>query len=601
MMGFVLTIVCFSGFIYASRRWLKIDVSNAPIFSVSLIGILLFFSAVTNHLKAGTQMLIYAGFVLSGICLIDAWFHRKSNTFVLPVRQFTVLFSLIAVSFIVTIGMKFTVIDDYVYWGIIGKYLFLNHHLPDQHTTIIARHLSYTPGTSLFHYLFYTLAGEYSPRISYFAQALLLISSLFVVIKKELLKKTVVCMCILVILLILFSGSVFTKLQVDYLLSVFFFAVLWIYFHERPSKLTLFTISLPVCFLFLIKEIGFVLGVLILVIVFFDLVLNDNLTRKEKIRATAIIFFTGGVLFLLRQTWVNHCQLMGFVNFDSAVTIESIKQSLNIIDSQKVQKGFGLFIKGITLGPADRLNLPYILWFGTLIFLWVKIFSKAQARMKKRYSILLTILTVSFVIYLFMLYFMQIIIFGVGDSNMSVVGLTRYLNILFAQVVFFTILMFVDTHFFNHRIPNSKVAAFITITLLALGISRAETTIRREDHFKTAEQIAEQIAVNIDTTEEISICVVPGNNDDHLGIKLLYHLLPGRINYTPFPEGDQAVFTSNLLQYDYAFVNHPSEKIRNWITPVISEPFEGQGFFKIIPARDQGSAQEPVLALEKIF
>ncbi|MCP3872909.1 MAG: hypothetical protein GY699_07115, partial [Desulfobacteraceae bacterium] len=250
MIDIILTILCVSGFVYASNRWLKIDFSYAPIFSVSLIGILLFVFAVSNHLKAGAQGLMMTGFILSAVCLTDAWYHRNSEQFVLPTNRFLVFISLIAISFIITIGMKFTIIDDYVYWGIIGKYLFLNHHLPDQNTTVIARHLAYTPGTSLLHYFFYTLTGKYEPAISYFAQNILLISSLFVVMKKETIKRTLIYICLLVILLTLFCGSVLTKLQVDYLLSLFFFAVLWIYFKERPSRLTLLTISLPICFLF---------------------------------------------------------------------------------------------------------------------------------------------------------------------------------------------------------------------------------------------------------------------------------------------------------------------------------------------------------------
>ncbi|MDA3788224.1 MAG: hypothetical protein PF503_06980, partial [Desulfobacula sp.] len=166
---------------------------------------------------------------MAAVCAIDAWYNRKTGQFPLPAKLFSALAALISISFLVPLGMKFTVIDDYVYWGIIGKYLYLNHHLPDANTAIIARHLAYTPGASIFQYFFYTLAGKYSQTLSYFAQNILLISALFVVLKKESIKKTLIFLCLLVVLLTLFSGSVFTKLQVDYLLSIYFFAILWIY------------------------------------------------------------------------------------------------------------------------------------------------------------------------------------------------------------------------------------------------------------------------------------------------------------------------------------------------------------------------------------
>jgi hypothetical protein len=271
MAGIFLTLVCLLGFVYAADRWLGIDFSFAPIFSISFLGILLFVFAVLNQLRFGTWLLIYTGLGFCVIGAIDAWRNREAGFFSRPVQLYTVLVSLMFISFLVPIGMKFTVIDDYVYWGIIGKYLFLNHHLPDLNTTIIAKHLAYTPGTSIFHYFFYTLSGKYSPSISYFAQNIMLISALFVVLKKESIKRTLIFLCLLVMLLTLFSGSVFTKLQVDYLLSLYFFAILWIYFREQPTFLTIVTISLPVCFIFLIKEIGFALGLLVLIIILFDL------------------------------------------------------------------------------------------------------------------------------------------------------------------------------------------------------------------------------------------------------------------------------------------------------------------------------------------
>ena len=170
MVDIFLTVLCFSGFVYAVSRWLKIHFSYAPIFSASIIGILLFVFGVSNTLAPGTRFLIYTGFILSAVGGIDVWYNRKTIQNYCSVQLFVVLVSLIVISCLVALGMEFTVIDDYVYWGIIGKYLYLNDHLPDSNTAIIARHLAYTPGTSLFHYFFYTLTGKYNPAISYFAQ-----------------------------------------------------------------------------------------------------------------------------------------------------------------------------------------------------------------------------------------------------------------------------------------------------------------------------------------------------------------------------------------------------------------------------------------------
>ncbi len=545
--------------------------------------------------------MIYTGFILSIICIIDVWRNQKAGQLFLPTRLFLVFLALVIISFLIPLGMQFTVIDDYVYWGIIGKYLFLNHHLPDPDTTIIAKHLAYTPGTSLFHYFFYTLAGKYKPSLSYFAQNILLISALSVVLKKESLKRTLIHLCLLVILLTLFSGSVFTKLQVDYLLSVYAFAILWIYFREQPTFLTIVAISLPTCFLFLIKEIGFVLGLLVLILVFVDLIFHPDLDRRTRMKSILLIVLTAILLFVLKQIWASHCQVMGFLNFNTAVNMESIWQSFNFFSDSSIQKGALIFMKAILIGPADRLNFPYIFWYLFVIFFWVRIFLKEEKDNKARYARLLKILSVSFVIYLLMMYFLQIIIFKVGDRFDHAVGMTRYLNIFFSQVVFFTALLYVDHRFFQNNISNRVVFSFIMVLILILGLSRVETTLHRDSHSRDAKQVAEKIEKNIQKGKENRIAVVPGTHDHHLGIKLLYHLLPNRLNYGGFPVHDRDIFLSTLLGYDYVFFNNPDARTLELISPLVDKTFENQGFYMIRSKEPVLAGKDKNLGLKKIF
>ncbi len=615
MVDIVLTILCLSGFIYASHRWLKIDFSYAPLFSVSLLGILLFIFALSNQLETGTRILIYAGYILSIICGIDAWKNQNREQLFIPVKIFMIFVLLIVLSYLITLGMQFTVIDDYVYWGIIGKYLYFNNHLPDANTTIIARHLAYTPGTGLFHYFFYTLAGKYSPSISYFAQNILLISAVFVVIKKKSIQKSLVLLCCLVILLTLFSGSVFTKLQVDYLLSVYFFALLWIYFREQPSFITIFTISAPVLFLFLIKEIGFVLSLLILVIIFFDLIFQKSHERKTKIKFIIYIVLLGGLLCLLKQTWAEHCQIMGFGKFNSAVNMDSIRQSFHIFSNQDIQKGFLIFLKDIFIGPADRLNIPYAFWYLSIIFIWFKILGKQNDYNKSRFILLGRILSVAFIIYLVMIYFLQIIVFKIGINGEHTIGLTRYLNIFFSQIVFFLSLLYIEQLLLSRQVSNKVSFSFILVVILVLGFSRIETTLRLEDHHKTAGLIAQKIENNIDKEQKQLICIVPGSNDNHLWIKLLYHLFPNRINHGAFPVKTREIFLSKLSQYDYVLFNNPGEKIVKWISPFtdhadehnIMQPGGTQSYYKInIQKRSKADSEnmwfeEKKIRLEKLF
>ncbi|MCF6248660.1 MAG: hypothetical protein L3J69_15075, partial [Desulfobacula sp.] len=191
MIGLLLSILCFYGYVYASSQILKIPIGQAPFFSISIIGVALFFFAVSNQLETGAFLI----FVVGMVCFAGAgvhFFKQKKKIESGWFRHPAFLFALLLVfSFIITLGMTFTTIDDYVYWGIIGKYLHFYNHLPTPDTTIIARHLGYTPGTSLIHYFFYQIMNDYRPAISYFAQNIILLSALFVVIKEEKIKHNI--------------------------------------------------------------------------------------------------------------------------------------------------------------------------------------------------------------------------------------------------------------------------------------------------------------------------------------------------------------------------------------------------------------------------
>ncbi|MDA3791150.1 MAG: hypothetical protein PF503_21965, partial [Desulfobacula sp.] len=180
------------------------------------------------------------------------------------------------------------------------------------------------------------------------------------------------------------------------------------------------------------------------------------------------------------------------------------------------------------------------------------------------------------------------------------IGLTRYMNIFFSPVVFFTALLFVECYFFNNKVSNKGVYFFITAVILILGLSRIEISLHRESHYKSAELIAEKIEMNIEKTKENLICIVPGTKDNHLGIKLLYHLLPSRVNHGGFPVQNKEIFLSSLQQYDYVLFNGPNDRIIEWINPFVDKAFENQGFFKV-RSEATGKETDTNIRLKKIF
>jgi len=430
---------------------------------------------------------------------------------------------------------------------------------------------------------------------------MILISALFVVVKKEFIKKSIIYICLLIIFLTLFSGSVFTKLQVDHLLSIFFFAVLWIYFTEAPSWSKLISLSAPVVFLFLIKEIGLALGVLLLGIIFLDLLFQNELDVKDRFKMIIFVIMTGLLLILLKGLWKVHCDGLGLIGFSSGINFERIMESLDIFTNEHSRKGLLIFLKGLFWGEADRLNLPYTVWYGLIAFLWIKLFKGWKSGNKKRYIVLLTTLSVSFLIYIIMNYFMQVIIFEVGSKHDFLIGLTRYLNVYFSPIVIFSLLIYVKHCCFKKNISNKVIYSFVVIVCLILSLSRAETSLRREEHFLEAEKITKKIQMQVEKDKIIKICIVPGKDDNHLWIKFLYYLLPNKVNHGEFPAGNKDEFLSSLRSYDYVFSTNPESKIKEWTDPYAGQVVEAQSFFKINKDIEQSGKNGVNIILERLF
>jgi hypothetical protein len=570
MIDIFLTVLCFSGFAYASTRWLKIAPCHAPLFSISFIGILLFFFAIFKHLQVGASFLIFSGFVLSVFWVPVYLQNRKQKKLIPLFRILTFFLILVIISFFLTLKMTFTVVDDYVYWGIIGKYLYINNHLPVTGCPLDSRTLAYTPGTSLIHYFFYLMTGKYSVPISYFAQNIILICALLVVVKENL-KKTIVSVCILIILMTLFSGSIFTKLQVDYLLSILSFSIFWIYYNEENIHIRLLTVSMPICFLFLIKEIGFVLGLFILTVMLFDILADYNIDKKNKLKALGFLFLTGAALFLLRTLWIRHVTAMGFMEFHRAICWESIKNTLHIFSDKGIQKGFFIFIKELIIGPADRLNIPYLFWYIFVAFLWLKILKTVRNWERPRFLLFSGTVFMSFLVYVALLYCLQIIIFQVGNAYDYTIGFSRYLNIVFSQIVFISVIIFFHTFVFNGKQVSRKVCILLTgVVLLVLGFSRLEVDLHREKQDIQIQNFSEQIKNKINNDSH-SIGIITGKSDNTSKLQFLYHLLPNKVDYSARRFSDENQLIQYIIQYDYILLYNPGPLILGWLKPYAGE------------------------------
>ncbi len=588
MLELIFTICCFSGFIYASSYWLKISLSHAPLFSISMIGIMLYLAGLAGYLQPGAMALICLGSVFFVFWGIHYFKLIRGGTFLSqlsPLSPVPVFVALFIFSFLISMGMKFTVIDDYVYWGVMGKYLWFNNTLPLFNNPLDERILAYTPGTSLVHYFFYQIGAKYSASLSYFAQNIILISGLFVVVTKDGMIKSLYSLASLIVLLTLFFGSVFTKLQVDYLLSIFFFAILWIWYTEKDVFSKLRAISAPLCFLFLIKEIGLVLALFLLIILGLDLLFGPELTGKKKFKSLCLAGILGVALILLRQMWTVHCNGLGFVQLNSPINFETMKNALNFFGSQEVRNGVIIFMKAVIIGPADRLNLPYLFWYLLVGGIWYYLLKRFPFEKKRRYRRLMVLLVVFLLLYLIMLYFLQIILFEVGSSFDHTVGLTRYMNILFSQIVLFSGLTWFHYIFPENRTKPTKIlVSVLSAALLVVVASRVETFLHLEPHYIEAEQLAEKIKPVLQEHDYKKIGVITGKNDRNIRLKLLYHLLPNIVDYKNPGLTDKTSFNNFIEKYDYILMAEADLNVLKWAEAYMDATilFERFVLFKVL-------------------
>ncbi len=565
MSDILLMLSCLAGYVYAAIRWLGIRPSHAPLSVVSCAGVILYLLAISDLLQTGTSVMILSGVVLcmAGCVHFFQTRHDRDYSFLLKGTGFFLVLTL--AGFVLTIGMSFTVVDDYVYWGSLGKYLFFFNHLPGPDCPLDPRILAYTPGTGLIHYFFYLLTGKYNVHMSYFAQNMLLICAVFVVVNPEEIKKSVIRTGALIILLTVFYGSIFTKLQVDYLVSAFLFAVFWIYINEKNPYTGFLSVSMPILFLFLIKEIGIVVAFFILAAMLADTLAGRMHSGKERIWTVIFIGLTAAGVFGLRMLWLRHINDMGFVKFDRAIQWDSIKSVLHIFSDEKAWKGFVIFIRQVFAGGADRLNLPYSVWYAVLGFLGYRIFKNTEAFGKPRLTAFFSITVLCLGIYLFMLYCLELIVFGVGVSSDHVIGFSRYFNIVFAGVVFMALVYFLDDKLLSRVQVSSRTCAVACASvMLVLGLSRFETAMHMDPYDAVIRDAARQIRAKMNN-ETHCVGLISGKPDDVSGLKFLYHLLPDRVDYRIRNFTSQAQLDAYVAGFDYIIVMKPDSMILDWI------------------------------------
>jgi FlaA1/EpsC-like NDP-sugar epimerase len=235
-------------------------------------------------------------------------------------------------------------------------------------------------------------------------------------------------------------------------------------------------------------------------------------------------------------------------------------------------------------------------------FLWFRILKTVQEKEKSRVFLFSGLLLLSFFLYLFLLYCLQIIIFNVGSSFDHTIGFSRYLNIVFSQIVFIIIIVFFHIHILNKRDISRKVCILtIGIVLLVLGLSRIEVYLHRENQDIQIQKLSEQIENKINKDIN-SIAIITGRSDNIPNLQFLYHLLPNKVDYSAKTFSDENQLIAYILKYDYVLLYNPESVILEWIKPYVGKEnsIENICFFHVLQDKSETKRLEKSL-LERVL
>lgn len=584
IIGYCLSIASLMGYVFSAHHFFQIPLRLTPLFSCCVLMIILFWSSLADVLLPVTLFLMGGGVALSVLLLVLKF---RGNTVVkdrYPKESLFLFVAIIVLALLCALFGRLSVIDDYAYWAIISKSISMFDALPTEDTTIFARHLTYTPGLALLHYYFLSAFSGYHLSVAYFAQNIFLFALLFAFTDGLNKRTTLVVMSVGTILLILFSGSVFQKLRVDHFLSLLAAVAVWVQIKSRFSLQRFLVVVFVIGCLYLVKEVGFLLAIFLLFVILQDILYLKEIEKKDKKISLFLCFSLFLYLIFQKYAWDTHCAALGFNQFHSGISFEAVKDALNLVGNSDSRHGFYLFVKGILIGPADRINLPYILWYIALGWIWYTLFKVEYKEKGKRYFLLFRLAIPVFVLYVLMNYVMQFVIFGLGTTTESTTSLSRYINIFFCWIIFLTLFSYIVSRFESERLFKNHLSN--TIIMVAALLIVGSSYPKKEPQY---EHEIQQLVSSIENVfdPENQVCITPGNVTDHyLGFRMLYHFLPTYFNVTSFPtmSGKNSV-EQQLKTCDYLMIYLPTESTGRVLSPFTSEAIEDQSLFKVVSSQ----------------
>ena len=516
----VLLLVCnLSGYFFFAKRAFQMPAAVTPLFGISFVIIMMFLGFIWQQPQVIYSTLSYFGIGLGIISFIyPTDFDDK--------REYLIYWGLVLLSFCYAYAMTFSAIDSYVYWGLIGKYLYVTDSLPTLQSGFVPRHLSYTPGLGGWQYFIFQVFHSDNVRFAFLAQNLLLLASIFAVATDRCWRQKWASLCVLILCLAIFRGSVFAKMQVETILIVAAFIGCWyvLIFGDKIATYLLLVLLCPL--LFLIKQIGLALALLIIVFA------AVNLLRNRKHSAWVVLAVALAVLLVIKIVWSYYWHSVGIHSFVNAVTIESLTAALK---THQAWHQIGQFMYALTLGPADRLHIPFFIYSLAMFYMGRQI-KKSAIDSRDAFMLFRRVAWPFFAVYAILLLAMQLVVFPGYDH---LIGVMRYLQIFSLPIFFCYLFTYLRT---TNYAENKHVFRGLIIVVVLISIIGYKHRLKENEPGNNWQKLS-VLAKNLKPSQQdICIDVKP---ESLLGLRFYYFTTPRKLKYVP---PGQASSCDNYIQ-----------------------------------------------------
>lgn len=591
------------GYVFGSRRWLKISSHASYLFVLCNISLVVFFSGMVSLLEVSVAAIFIIGLLLFTFFMVKE--RGKTIVTINDLSIINVAFLLVPVVICVDLlQTEFVHYDNFSHWGTVVKYMLSTNAFPNAETALI-EFVDYPLGASAFIYYVCKIVGN-SQGIMLFGQALLIFASFYAMF--ELISERKRNLLYVVLALGLCTMSFFNlairmnNLLVDFLLPVLALAALATIYVNRNRLLQAVILVAPILgLLSVVKKTGiFFVVTCLLYFIFVAAVQYKRALKHSKTKLFVLCSSVGFISVIPMLLW-NHYFQSRFAGVDTKFSIsqENLEQIAATKTVEQIKEIIQLFCTTI----LDLKN-PVAITFLALNIMGIIACVVAKYGLKKKWYLWKVLLFTDLIVAIYYVGLLGMYIFLMPlDEALRVAGLERYVcSIIIYQIgcLSFCLTLDIERSFYykmgavynprgfrSIQTKNLYQKATVFCLLLSVVILISETNglnyLRSHYEDSLPGRISTFIKENKDSPSEDRYLVYAPNSKEevasyYLQFAFKYHL------FTPYVDAFDSVFgysfIDQLKNYDFLILFETDQDMKY----ILKEDFglvASQGVYKI--------------------